>query len=208
MKNNSNFKNAGSSRAKMWRNILLVLGAIALIASYIADIRVPHPGMEIQEVRQPVERTSKDGFQKRNVIVTQVIDGDTVFIKDDEGKEASFHLLGIDAPERKQAYGAQSAEHLKRILEDVDYHVQVIFRSKDQYGRIVGKLVADGKDLNLDQIKTGNAWVYKNYLRDLQPGDKNLYMKAEENARANRIGLWADPNPQNPREWLREHPRN
>ena len=97
MKNNSNFKNAGSSRAKMWRNILLVLGAIALIASYIADIRVPHPGMEIQEVRQPVERTSKDGFQKRNVIVTQVIDGDTVFIKDDEGKEASFHLLGIDA---------------------------------------------------------------------------------------------------------------
>ena len=54
MKNNSNFKNAGSSRAKMWRNILLVLGAIALIASYIADIRVPHPGMEIQEVRQPV----------------------------------------------------------------------------------------------------------------------------------------------------------
>lgn len=50
--------------------------------------------------------------------------------------------------------------------------------------------------------------MYKNYLRDLQPGDKNLYMKAEENARANRIGLWADPNPQNPREWRREHPRN
>ncbi|MFQ9392373.1 MAG: hypothetical protein ACLR2C_10005 [Parasutterella excrementihominis] len=38
MKNNGNFKNAGSSRAKTWRNILLILGAVALIASYIADI--------------------------------------------------------------------------------------------------------------------------------------------------------------------------
>lgn len=90
MKNNSNFKNAGSSRAKMWRNILLVLGAIALIASYIADIRVPHPGMEIQEVRQPVERTSKDGFQKRNVIVTQVIDGDTVLSRTMKEKRLPF----------------------------------------------------------------------------------------------------------------------
>lgn len=51
MKNNGNFKNAGSSRAKTWRNILLILGAVALIASYIADIRDPHPGMETQDNR-------------------------------------------------------------------------------------------------------------------------------------------------------------
>ena len=131
-----------------------------------------------------------------------------VYIKDDEGKEARVRLLGIDAPESKQAYGVQSAEHLKRNLRDAEYHVQVIYRGRDQYGRIIGKLVADGKDLNLDQVSTGNAWVYRNYLKDLQPGDKNLYLKAEDNARAKRIGLWADPNPQNPRDWRREHPRN
>lgn len=148
----------------------------------------------------------KTGFLHARV--NRVADGDTVYIKDDEGKEARVRLLGIDAPESKQAYGVQSAEHLKRNLRDAGYHVQVIYRGRDQYGRIIGKLVADGKDLNLDQVRTGNAWVYRNYLRDLQPGDKNLYLNAEENARAKRIGLWADPNPQNPRDWRRDHPRN
>ena len=63
MKNNGNFKNAGSSRAKTWRNILLILGAVALIASYIADIRDPHPGTETQDNRPFVEQALKDGFQ-------------------------------------------------------------------------------------------------------------------------------------------------
>ena len=206
MKNNGN--NARVPRGKMWRNILLILGAVALIASYIADIRDPHPGTETQDNRLFVEQAHKDGFQTLHARVTRVADGDTVYIKDDEGKEARVRLLGIDAPESKQADGVQSAEHLKRNLRDAEYHVQVIYRGRDQYGRIIGKLVADGKDLNLDQIKTGNAWVYKNYLRDLQPGDKKLYLNAEENARTKRIGLWADPNPQNPRDWRREHPRN
>ena len=182
--------------------------SVALIASYIADIRDPHPGMETQDNRPFVEQALKDGFQTLHARVTRVADGDTVYIKDDEGKEARVRLLGIDAPESKQAYGVQSAEHLKRNLRDAEYHVQVIYRGRDQYGRIIGKLVADGKDLNLDQVSTGNAWVYRNYLKDLQPGDKNLYLKAEDNARAKRIGLWADPNPQNPRDWRREHPRN
>ena len=62
MKNNGNFKNAGSSRAKTWRNILLILGAVALIASYIADIRDPHPGTETQDNRPFVEQALKDGF--------------------------------------------------------------------------------------------------------------------------------------------------
>ena len=63
MKNNGSFKNAGSSRAKMWRNILLILGAVALIASYFADIRDPHPGTETQDNRPYVEQAHKDGFQ-------------------------------------------------------------------------------------------------------------------------------------------------
>ena len=94
MKNNGNFKNAGSSRAKTWRNILLILGAVALIASYIADIRDPHPGMETQDNRPFVEQALKDGFQTLHARVTRVADGDTVYIKDDEGKEARVRLLG------------------------------------------------------------------------------------------------------------------
>ena len=80
MKNNGSFKNAGSSRAKMWRNILLILGAVALIASYFADIRDPHPGTETQDNRPYVEQAHKDGFQTLHARVTRVADGDTVYI--------------------------------------------------------------------------------------------------------------------------------
>ena len=106
MKNNGN--NARVPRGKMWRNILLILGAVALIASYIADIRDPHPGTETQDNRLFVEQAHKDGFQTLHARVTRVADGDTVYIKDDEGKEARVRLLGIDAPESKQAYVVQS----------------------------------------------------------------------------------------------------
>ena len=76
----------------------MILGAVALIASYIADIRDPHPGMETQDNRPFVEQALKDGFQTLHARVTRVADGDTVYIKDDEGKEARVRLLGIDAP--------------------------------------------------------------------------------------------------------------
>lgn len=208
MKKNGNFKNATSSRLKMWMNTLLILAVLALTASFISNKLDPHPGTETQDNRLFVEQAHKDGFQTLHARVTRVADGDTVYIKEDDGKEARVRLLGIDAPESKQAYGVQSAEHLKRNLRDAGYHVQVIYRGRDQYGRIIGKLIADGKDLNLDQVRTGNAWVYRNYLKDLQLGDKSLYLEAEDRARSNRIGLWADSNPQNPRDWRLKHPRN
>lgn len=202
------YRKQENSKAKFWRNILLGLGLLALLASYIADIRDPHPGTETQDNRPFLEQAQKDGFQTLHARVTRVADGDTVYIKEDNGAEARVRLLGIDAPESKQEFGVQSSENLKRNLRDAGYHVQVVYRGRDQYGRIVGKLIADGKDLNLDQVRGGYAWVYRNYLGDLEPGDKKLYLNAEDNARKQRLGLWKDPNAQNPRDWRREHPRN
>ncbi|MEZ0318115.1 MAG: thermonuclease family protein [Methylophilaceae bacterium] len=34
---------------------------------------------------------------------------------------------------------------------------------KDPYGRIVGKVLVNGTDCNLRQIKLGMAWHYKKY---------------------------------------------
>ena len=37
---------------------------------------------------------------------------------------------------------------------------------RDRYGRIIGKLIKDGQDINLLQIKDGFAWHYKYYEKD------------------------------------------
>ena len=40
---------------------------------------------------------------------------------------------------------------------------------KDRYGRTIGKVMFDGTDACLEQIKAGLAWRYKRYVSELRP---------------------------------------
>jgi endonuclease YncB( thermonuclease family) len=71
----------------------------------------------------------------------------------------------------------------------------------------VGKIVLDGKDINLEQVRAGMAWHYKFYENEQTPEDRELYAKAEEAARSARRGLWQDPNPVEPYQFRREEKR-
>ena len=71
----------------------MILGAVALIASYIADIRDPHPGTETQDNRPFVEQALKDGFQTLHARVTRVADGDTVTLKMTKEKKLELGFL-------------------------------------------------------------------------------------------------------------------
>ncbi len=44
--------------------------------------------------------------------VVKITDGDTLYVLDANYKEHKIRLAGIDAPERKQAYGLASRKHL------------------------------------------------------------------------------------------------
>ena len=79
--------------------------------------------------------------------------------------------------------------------------VTVIWEKVDKYRRTVGKVLLDGKDVNIEQVKAGLAWHYKKYADEQPPEDRITYAKAEEDARAARLGLWQDPNPTPPGEW-------
>ncbi len=74
---------------------------------------------------------------------------------------------------------------------------------RDRYGRIVGSVIVDGQDVNLVQVKTGMAWFYRYYQKELSAENRKLYAQAEDEARANKKGLWQDKNPMPPWEWRR-----
>ncbi len=78
---------------------------------------------------------------------------------------------------------------------------------RDRYGRIVGFVIVDGHDVNLEQVKTGMAWFYRYYQRELSPEDRERYAKAEDQARTDRLGLWQDKHPIPPWEWRRQRLR-
>jgi len=64
--------------------------------------------------------------------------------------------------------------------------------------------MVNGQDVNLEQVREGMAWHYKEYEREQSPEDRAIYARAEDEARAQHRGLWQDPNPIEPSQFRRE----
>ena len=123
--------------------------------------------------------------------VIGVSDGDTITVSDDLDKgKFRIRLNKIDAPEKKQAFGNQAKQYLSSLI--FGRQVSVRFKEIDRYGRIAGVVYCDGAEINLVMVQNGYAWHYSCY--DKTPA----YVQAEKQARAEKKGLWADPNPINP----------
>ena len=133
--------------------------------------------------------------------VVKVTDGDTVTVLDADNKKHKVRLTGIDAPERRQAYGEKSKEHLRQLVLLKDVTVQS--SGTDRYKRVLGKVLLNDLDVNLEQIKQGFAWHYKHYQKDQPPEERVSYSVAEIDARQRRNGLWRDDSPIPPWEYRR-----
>jgi micrococcal nuclease len=139
--------------------------------------------------------------------VMQVKDGDTVVIAPKDGNRFFVcRLYGIDAPETAhprfgepgQPYGDEAKRELNRlILGDT---VSVTTTGQKTYRREVCIIRDAGVDINLEMVKRGDAWAYRQYLRRPYTSE---YIDAEGEARANHRGLWQDRHPTPPWEFRR-----
>lgn len=67
-------------------------------------------------------------------------------------------------------------------------------KENDRYGRLVARVLVDGKDLSLALVNAGLAWHYLKYSSD------PVLSAAEQTAKAAKIGVWSLPNPVPPWE--------
>lgn len=134
--------------------------------------------------------------------VVGVADGDTITVLDADKVQHKIRLAGIDAPEKKQAFGNRSKESLSDLVFDKTVNVET--EKRDRYGRQVGKVLVNGQDVNLVQVERGMAWFYRQYQREQSPNDRRLYEAAEDAARADKRGLWRDAEPTPPWEFRRK----
>ena len=131
--------------------------------------------------------------------IVSIVDGDTVTLLDADLRQHKIRLIGIDAPEKRQAFGNRARLNLG--LQVFGRDVTADCPKTDRYKRPLCKLEVDGTDANLAQIEAGMAWHYKAYQRDQRPADQARYAQAEARARVNRVGLWGDPAPVAPWEF-------
>ena len=65
---------------------------------------------------------------------------------------------------------------------------------------MIGIIYLDSRNINLEMVKEGWAWAYRQYLARPYASE---YIDAERQARTKRLGLWQQANPQPPREFRR-----
>jgi endonuclease YncB( thermonuclease family) len=141
--------------------------------------------------------------------VVGVTDGDTITVLDAAKVQHKIRVAGIDAPEKKQAFGQVSKENLSRLVFDKE--VDIEWTKLDRYKRIVGKvLVASPNcssacartfDAGLSQVGAGLAWWYRKYAKEQPAADHPKYEKAEQGAQSRQQGLWSDKSPIAPWDW-------
>lgn len=134
--------------------------------------------------------------------VVSIADGDTLTVLDAGNRQWRIRLAEIDAPEvghgrgrPGQPFGVNSREALAGLCFRRAAVVTVL--ETDRYGRSVGRVVCDGQDVNLEQVRSGMAWAYRRYNR------RSEILAAEGEARGARRGLWRDAGAVAPWDWRR-----
>jgi endonuclease YncB( thermonuclease family) len=131
--------------------------------------------------------------------VVGISDGDTITVLTDNYVPHKIRLSGIDAPEKKQAFGQRSKENLSDLIYNKTVRVEE--RTTDRYGRLVGRIWLGEKDICLQQIIDGYAWHFKKYQKTQPQNERIEYAEAEVIAHDKKLGLWQEPAPVAPWDW-------
>jgi len=161
--------------------------------------RVHRRGLEVRGAYTPLPTKAGDPPGGRVVLTVAADKPYAKRIVLEPGARLRVRLAGIDAPEKRQRYGAEATATLDRLLRaeagpDVRSAapgfggtLRVWINDVDRYGRAVALLWnhASG-DINAAMVAAGAAWVYDRYAPV-----PNTYYLQEQRAQDARLGLWA-----------------
>jgi|TARA_Y100000296_G_C5166778_1_gene255107 micrococcal nuclease len=108
--------------------------------------------------------------------VKRIVDGDTVDVVIDLGFSILYstrvRLYGIDTPESRtrnkdeKVRGFLSKYYLKDWLEKGDVVIRTHKDKKGKFGRVLGEMVVDGKNINLLMVDENHAVKYEGQSKD------------------------------------------
>ncbi len=120
--------------------------------------------------------------------VTRVIDGDTLDVEVrrlwSRPRVYRVRLFAIDAPEMSQPMGRESRDFLAQEIAGESCRMRVM--DTDRYRRIVAVIYRRRylKSVNVAMVRAGYAYAYEQY------GSLPRLKRAENRARARRLGVW------------------
>ncbi len=135
-------------------------------------------------------------FNEANCTVTRVIDGDTIKVN---CTPQSIRLCSIDAPEKRQPLGTPSTDYLRDMINA--QVIQLTPVQLDPYGRIVGEVRINGRDVSALMARAGHA--YPLHYKGSACTNFDAVNDQGNHAKQYRLGVWADPSSEKPWEFRR-----
>ena len=166
--------------------ILIALLALFLTGDYF--IRAQQSSTHAHVIKS-VAPTRIPSTTQQEVLVTRVIDGDTIEI---EGGE-KVRYIGIDTPETKhpqktvQCFGKEASEKNKELVEGRKVRLEKDVSQTDRYGRLLRYIYLDDVFVNDYLVRQGFAHA-STYPPDVKYQDQ--FLEAQKEARDNNRGLW------------------
>lgn len=135
------------------------------------------------------------------VSLVSVYDADTIKLSF-HGRVESYRIQFIDAPELDQNFGEESASMLTILLRNKYLEYSLPEKGNDKtYNRTLCTLYANGKNVGLELVRRGYAWV------DIRYETPEEYILAFHEALVNKRGMFAKGYPVHP-ELYRKRKKN
>jgi micrococcal nuclease len=134
-------------------------------------------------------------IDRKDFVVTSVVDGDTVHARGPDGNDIKVRLLGIDAPELNpdtpappDYWAERSKEYLVARVQGKAVTIKLEqTQTRDRFGRVLAYLyLSDNDNLNLDLVRDGQAYADRRFKHSLRP----QFELTEGEARKKGTGLW------------------
>ena len=125
--------------------------------------------------------------------VVDVIDGDTIVVRDVDGRDDTVRLLGIDTPETHHpakpvgCYGPEAAEFTSRRLFGALVRLEDDVETHDMYGRRLAYVYLHGERFNDELLRRGYARLL---VIDPNRAHARDMLDDELDAEQHRRGLW------------------
>jgi micrococcal nuclease len=120
------------------------------------------------------------------VALVSVGDGDTIRVTTRSGLPLNIRLACIDTPEMAQgAAGGAARVAVAQMVRSGPLEIKP--QTIDKYGRTVAEVFVGGRNVNLELVRGGYAFVYRKYLSQC---DQAAYMGSQAWAQQHGQGLW------------------
>ena len=163
---------------------LVIVGAAGFLMGKGCQPPTP-PAATVQT--QPVASPGAN-YNPGDYYLDHVVDGDTIWVR--KGSDTlNVRLLRVDTPEMDDIGYQEATKELQRLLGD-ESTIRLEFEEelKDDHGRTLAYLFVEGRNINVEMVRTGWSPYFDRYGRGKYARD---FEAAESEARRARRGMWA-----------------